>query len=100
MRAASRIRVWQEALAAEVPDSNASVWVMKLLTTAMGEVASDYLLHTMSFLGFGIGLAVFVLTLWVQFRTRRYTPFAYWAAVMMVAVFGTMAADELHHQLD
>jgi uncharacterized membrane-anchored protein len=25
--------------------------------------------------------------------------FAYWAAVMMVAVFGTMAADTVHHQL-
>jgi uncharacterized membrane-anchored protein len=99
MRAASRIRVWQEPLAAKVPDTTASFWVMKLLTTAMGEVASDYLLHTMSFLGFGIGLAGFVLTLWVQFRTRRYNPFAYWAAVMMVAVFGTMAADILHHQL-
>src|SRR6202165_4340610 len=99
MRAASRIRVWQEPLAAKVPDTTASFWVMKLLTTAMGEVASDYLLHTMSFLGFGIGLAGFVLTLWVQFRTRRYNVFAYWAAVMMVAVFGTMAADVVHHHL-
>jgi len=28
-----------------------------------------------------------------------YNAFAYWAAVMMVAVFGTMAADVIHHQL-
>jgi uncharacterized membrane-anchored protein len=32
-------------------------------------------------------------------RTRRYNAFAYWSAVMMVAVFGTMAADVIHHQL-
>jgi uncharacterized membrane-anchored protein len=32
-------------------------------------------------------------------RTRRYNAFAYWSAVMMVAVFGTMAADVIHHRL-
>jgi uncharacterized membrane-anchored protein len=65
----------------------------------MGEAASDYLLNTMSFLGFVIGAAGFAFALWVQFRTRRYNAFAYWSAVMMVAVFGTMAADVVHHQL-
>ncbi|MCW2690576.1 MAG: putative rane-anchored protein [Mycobacterium sp.] len=83
----------------KVPEITAWFWVLKLLTTAMGEVASDYLLNTMSFVGFGLGLAGFAVTLWFQFRTLRYNPFAYWAAVMMVAVFGTMAADVIHHQL-
>ena len=82
-----------------MPEITAWFWVLKLLTTAMGEAASDYLLGTMRFVGFGIGLAGFVVTLWVQFRTRRYNAFAYWATVMMVAVFGTMAADVAHHQL-
>ena len=88
-----------EPVAAKVPEITASFWVLKLLTTAMGEAASDYLLSTINFIGFGIGLAGFALALWVQFRTRRYNAFAYWAAVMMIAVFGTMAADTLHHQL-
>ena len=82
-----------------MPDITASFWVLKLLTTAMGESASDYLIGTMGFVGLGLGAAGFALALWVQFRTRRYNAFAYWAAVMMVAVFGTMAADTLHHQL-
>jgi uncharacterized membrane-anchored protein len=93
----SRARL--EPVAAKVPEITASFWVLKLLTTAMGEAASDYLLSTMSLIGLGIGLAGFALALWVQFRTRRYNAFAYWAAVMMIAVFGTMAADTLHHQL-
>ncbi|WP_232425711.1 COG4705 family protein [Mycobacterium sp. JS623] len=83
----------------KVPEITASFWVLKLLTTAMGEAASDYLLGTMSLVGLGIGLAGVALALWVQFRIRRYNAFAYWAAVMMIAVFGTMAADTLHHQL-
>jgi uncharacterized membrane-anchored protein len=93
----SRARL--QPVAAKVPQIAASFWVLKLLTTAMGEAASDYLLSTVGFIGLGIGLAGFALALWVQFRTRRYNAFAYWAAVMMIAVFGTMAADTLHHQL-
>lgn len=93
----SRARL--EPAAAKVPEIAASFWVLKLVTTAMGEAASDYLLGTMSFVGLGLGAAGFAVALWVQFRTRRYNAFAYWAAVMMIAVFGTMVADTLHHQL-
>ena len=99
MRADNQVRAPRQPLAAKVPEITASFWVLKLLTTAMGEAASDYPLTTLSFVGIGIGLAGFALALWVQCRTRRYNAFAYWAAVMMVAVFGTMAADIAHHQL-
>jgi uncharacterized membrane-anchored protein len=95
----SHSRARLEPVAAKVPEITVSFWVLKLLTTAMGEAASDYLLSAMRLIGLGIGLAGFALALWVQFRTRRYNAFAYWAAVMMIAVFGTMAADTLHHQL-
>jgi uncharacterized membrane-anchored protein len=86
-------------VAAKVPEITLSFWVLKLLTTAMGEAASDYLLNTMRLIGIGIGLAGFALSMWVQFRTRQYNAFAYWAAVMMIAVVGSTAADTLHHQL-
>ncbi len=88
-----------EPVAAKVPEITTSFWVLKLLTTAMGEATSDYLLSAMRFVGLGVGLMGFALALWIQFRTPRYNAFAYWSAVMMVAVFGTMAADTLHHQL-
>jgi uncharacterized membrane-anchored protein len=99
VRADTLVRARREPLAAKVPDITSSFWVVKLITTATGEAASDYLLNTMSYVGLGIGAAGFVVSLWVQFRTRRYNTFAYWSAVMMVAVFGTMAADEVHHKL-
>jgi uncharacterized membrane-anchored protein len=99
MRADSQVRLPRAALAAKVPDITASFWVLKLITTAMGEAASDYLLNTIGMLGLAVGAAGFAIALWVQFRTRRYNTFAYWSAVMMVAVFGTMAADVVHHQL-
>src|SRR5271157_5921013 len=72
-------------------------WIIKLLTTAMGESTSDYLVHQidpviaviLGALGFGIAFAL-------QFWTRKYVAWVYWLAVTMVAIFGTMAADVVH----
>ena len=81
----------------KVPEVTALFWITKILTTAMGETTSDFLVHRL-----GPGVAVplggiaLVATLVVQFRVDRYVPWAYWLAVLMVAVFGTMAADVLH----
>ncbi|MBV8461863.1 MAG: hypothetical protein JO368_01115, partial [Acidimicrobiales bacterium] len=44
----------------------------------------------------GIGFVAFVVALLVQFSRHRYVAAAYWFAVVMVGVFGTMAADVLH----
>jgi uncharacterized membrane-anchored protein len=46
----------------------------------------------------GIGFVAFVIAMAMQLRTRRYIPWIYWLAVLMVAIFGTMAADVLHIQ--
>lgn len=83
-------------LAAKVPEITAMFWVIKILTTGMGEAASDYLGHTSLVLAGAVGVLGFVAALWLQFRTRRYVTGVYWFAVAMVAVFGTMVADALH----
>lgn len=83
----------------KVPEITCAFWILKLLTTAMGEAASDYLLSTLDYLGLGIGVTGFIATLWLQFKTRCYRPPVYWAAVSMVAVAGTMAADLIHGEL-
>jgi uncharacterized membrane-anchored protein len=86
-------------LAAKVPEITALFWIIKILTTGTGEAASDYLASVSLVLAGGFGLLGFAVSMWVQFRTRRYVPAAYWFAVLMVAVFGTMAADALHKVL-
>lgn len=84
----------------KVPEITAVFWLAKLLTTAAGEAASDFLTNTINpYAAVGIGFVVFAAALWLQFRARRYIPWVYWFAVAMVAVFGTMAADVLHKQL-
>jgi uncharacterized membrane-anchored protein len=81
----------------KVPEITAWFWIVKLLTTAIGESTSDYLVHRFNpYFAVVGGFAVFVVAMALQFATRSYSVWAYWFAVAMVAVFGTMAADVLH----
>ena len=82
--------------AVKVPEITALFWVIKVLTTGMGEAASDYLGTLNLVLAGASGVLGIVAGLWLQFRTPRYVAAVYWFAVAMVAVFGTMAADGLH----
>ena len=86
----------REPLAAKVPEITALFWVIKILTTGMGEATSDFLAQGNLVVAGVAGFAGFAVALWLQFRVRRYSAVVYWLAVAMVAVFGTMAADGLH----
>lgn len=80
-----------------VPEVTGSFWVVKGMSTAMGEATSDYLVHTIDpVIAVLLGFAAFLVALTVQFHLRRYLAWTYWWAVVMVGVFGTMAADVLH----
>ena len=86
-----------------VPEVTVYFWIIKVLTTGMGETTSDYFIHragltnTVALAGItlaaGIALAV---SLALQFKARRYVAWTYWLAVVMVSIFGTMAADGVH----
>jgi uncharacterized membrane-anchored protein len=83
-------------IAAKVPEIGIIFWVIKLLTTGMGESMSDFMgQHSVPIAG-AVGIFGLVFALWLQLRTREYRAPVYWFAVMMVAVFGTMAADGVH----
>jgi uncharacterized membrane-anchored protein len=86
-----------EKALAKVPEITALFWIIKLLTTAMGEATSDFLaLHFGPISAVIIGAIALGIALALQIRSRRFEPWRYWLAVSMVAVFGTMAADGLH----
>ena len=90
-------RVEARSALAKVPRITVYFWIVKILTTAMGESTSDYLVHRFNpYLAVAGGFLAFVVALAVQLRVRVYVPWVYWLAVTMVAVFGTMAADVLH----
>lgn len=81
----------------KVPEITAYFWVIKLLSTAMGESTSDYLVyHINPYLAVALGGIGLVVALLLQLAVRRYVAWIYWLAVVMVGVFGTMAADVVH----
>jgi uncharacterized membrane-anchored protein len=83
--------------ALRVPEITVIFWVIKAMSTAMGEATSDFMVHSMApALAVVLGFIAFVVALVIQFRQGRYRAWSYWLAVVMVGVFGTMAADVLH----
>src|SRR6478752_5359201 len=81
----------------KVPEVTAFFWIVKALTTGMGESTSDFLVHHLvPEIAVVLGGIAFVIALYLQFSSDRYVPWRYWLAVAMVGVFGTMAADVLH----
>jgi uncharacterized membrane-anchored protein len=81
----------------KVPEVTVYFWIIKLLTTGMGETTSDYLVHQLNpLLAVALAAIGLAVALVLQFLVRRYIAGVYWLAVVMVAIFGTMAADVLH----
>ena len=88
---------WTKTGVLRVPEITAYFWVIKGLSTAMGEATSDYLVHAMHPIpAVGLGFVGFATALALQMTRHRYIAWSYWLAVVGVGVFGTMAADVLH----
>ncbi|SDC57449.1 Uncharacterized membrane-anchored protein [Sanguibacter gelidistatuariae] len=82
----------------KVPQVTALFWIVKMLSTTVGETAADYLGST---LGWGLTLttsamaALLAAALVAQFRARRYVPAVYWTVVVLISVVGTLFSDNL-----
>lgn len=85
------------ALAKKVPELTVYFWVIKVLTTGMGEAMSDYFVHSYNpYLVVILGAVALAIAVLLQLSLRAYNAWIYWLAVSMVAVFGTMAAGIVH----
>lgn len=84
-------------IARKVPEVTVYFWIIKLLTTGMGETTSDFLVRQIDpIIAVALGGLCFVTALVVQLTVRRYVAWIYWLTVVMVAIFGTMVADVIH----
>jgi uncharacterized membrane-anchored protein len=81
----------------KVPEITVFFWIIKVLTTGMGEVFSDYLVkHINPLIAVPLAGLGLIVSLVLQFSVRRYVAWIYWLVVVMVSIFGTMAADVVH----
>ena len=82
----------------KVPEVTLGFWIVKIMSTTVGETGADFLAVNAG-LGksaTGIAMAVLLATaLFWQLRTRRYTPWIYWLTVVLVSVVGTQITDAL-----
>jgi len=87
----------------KVPEITLAFWVIKILSTTVGETGADFLAVNA---GWGQGptrgvmAALLVMALVAQLRMRCYTPWAYWLSVVLVSVVGTQVTDLLTDDLD
>jgi len=86
----------------KVPQVTLVFWIVKILATTVGETGADFLNVK---LGFGLGgtsivMGVLLLViLFIQIRSKRYIPWMYWLAVVIVSVVGTLITDNLTDNL-
>jgi len=87
----------------KVPEVTLSFWVIKILSTTVGETGADFLAVDA---GFGAGptslgmAALLAIALFCQMRTKAYTPWIYWLTVVLVSIVGTQITDILTDMLD
>ena len=87
----------------KVPEATLAFWVIKIMSTTVGETGADYLsVHV------GLGTAVtdgvmaglLLMALLTQLQARRYVPWRYWLTVVLVSVVGTQITDFLSDKMD
>jgi uncharacterized membrane-anchored protein len=87
----------------KVPEVTLSFWVIKILSTTVGETGADFLAVDA---GFGaswtsIGMALLLAcALFLQMRKTSYSPWIYWLTVVLVSIVGTQITDIMTDMLD
>jgi uncharacterized membrane-anchored protein len=87
----------------KVPEVTFAFWVIKIMSTTVGETGADYLaVHV----GLGtlvtdaVMLCLLVISLLLQLRASKYIPWRYWLTVVLVSIVGTQITDFLSDKLN
>lgn len=87
-----------EKLLSKIPEITIFFWIIKILSTTVGETFADFLnIH----LGIGLTLTsvimgvLLIASLILQLKSKKYIPSIYWLSVALVSVVGTLITDNL-----
>ncbi|MGC2415130.1 MAG: hypothetical protein WA459_20835 [Stellaceae bacterium] len=87
----------------KVPEITLAFWVIKIMSTTVGETGADYLAVHVGLgtaITGGIMLLLLIAALIGQLLTRQYVPWIYWLTVVLVSVVGTQITDALTDGLE
>lgn len=82
----------------KVPAVTLVFWLIKLMSTTVGETGADYLAVHVGIgtaLTTGMMVVLLVVSLTMQLRARACVPWIYWLTVVLVSVVGTQITDLL-----
>ncbi len=87
----------------KVPEVTVIFWIIKIMSTTVGETGADYLAVHVGLGTTVTGLlmaALLAAALVVQLGMNRYVPWIYWLTVVLVSVVGTQITDFLSDKLE
>src|SRR5258708_20627597 len=82
----------------KVPEITLYFWIIKILCTTVGETAADFLNTNLNIglTGTSIIMSILlIITLFFQFKAKKYIPSIYWTAVVLISIVGTLITDNL-----
>ncbi|MET7495349.1 hypothetical protein ABZV61_27790 [Streptomyces sp900116325] len=86
----------RKRLVKKLPEVTLAFWITKIAATTLGETAGDLFAQTLR-LGYFLAtialFLIFVVTLVVQLRSRRYNPLFYWTVILSTSMAGTTMSD-------
>jgi uncharacterized membrane-anchored protein len=86
----------------KVAKVTASFWILKICATTLGETGGDLLsmtLHVGYAVSSAILIAVFLVSLLAQLRSRRFHPVLYWMVILTTSTAGTTMSDFMDRSL-
>jgi uncharacterized membrane-anchored protein len=87
----------------KVPEITIAFWVIKIMSTTVGETGADYLAVHVGLgtaMTDGIMAILLIASLILQLHARQYVPWRYWLTVVLVSVVGTQITDALTDGMD
>lgn len=87
----------------KVPDATLLFWLTLMIVPGAGMAGSEILKTHLGFSLIGMFCAAGGLlagTLWAQLRMRRYVPWVYWSALVLLSIFAKLITDTLTVQIN
>ena len=85
-----------------VADISVLFWVIKIVSTTVGETAADYISVNLKFgltnTAILLGALTILVVLW-NFKQKKYFPPSYWCLIVMMSIEGTLITDLLVDKL-
>jgi uncharacterized membrane-anchored protein len=86
----------QQYVSSKVPEVTLVFWIIKILTTTIGETGGDALSMSMNLgylLSTGIFALIFAAAVTVQVLVKKFHPAIYWTTIVATTTVGTTLAD-------